>query len=209
MSLRYLLPAVLFAASAAEAQSTSAFWQTVKPRLQAVRNLSGEQNALVEFVSTELHRLDPRLTCELGTGRDGVHELIISADGLSRLIPAVRALVASAPPIKNWRYIAFRPRVGTSFGLTYDSYDLKPEQMWFRPEADSGRVGLWLYLPGVDGPAHDQARGAALIMLDMAIGELATMTKVGFIEFRELPPKPQEAGLRPIGDLPSVVDTVP
>mgnify|MGYP003578839364 CR=1 FL=1 len=82
-------------------------------------------------------------------------------------------------------------------------------RIWFRPEPDRGKVGLWLYLPGAEGAQRPRAQGAAFIMLDTVVGELATITKIGFIEFRELPIDPRRAGLRPIGDLPSVVDTIP
>ena len=210
MALQRLLMASAFVVTAAQGQTPAAFWTAVGPNLQVVHDLRHEQDSLLGLVTTHLHRLDPDLTCELGTARDGVFELIVSADGRSRLIPTVRALVASAPAIKNWRFIAFRPRLGTSFGVKYEGYNLDPKALWFRPERDGKKVGLWLYLPGAEDEGHRQrAIGAAFIMLDMVIGELDAMTKIGFMEFRKLPQNPRGQGLRPIGELPAIVDSLP
>ncbi len=197
MVLQRLLIASACAVAAAQAQTPAAFWTAVGPDLQAVHDLRHEQGSLLGRITTHLHRLDPDLTCELGTAGDGVFELIVSADGLSRLIPTVRAVVGSAPAIKNWRFIAFRPRVGTSFSVKYEGYNLDPKALWFRPERDGKKVGLWLYLPG----AEDE--------VDMVIGELDAMTKIGFMEFRKLPQNPRGQGLRPIGELPAIVDSLP
>ena len=208
--MQRLLLISLCASSAAQAQGGPAFWRTVAPRLQAVRVLRAEQDSLLSVLTTQLHLIDPELTCELGTAKDGVFEMIVSADGVSRLIPTVRGLVETAPTIPNWRFIAFRPRVGTSFTVRYDGYNLSPDSLWFRPEPDSGRIGLWLYLPGADDQnRRERALGAAFIMLDMVIGELDAMTKIGFIEFRELPVHPSERGLQPIAKLAPIVERLP
>ena len=210
MVLQRLLIASACVVAAAQAQTPAAFWTAVGPDLQAVHDLRHEQDSLLGRITTHLHRLDPDLTCELGTAGDGVFELIVSADGLSRLIPTVRAVVGSAPAIKNWRFIAFRPRVGTSFSVKYEGYNLDPKALWFRPERDGKKVGLWLYLPGAEDEGHRQrAIGAAFIMLDMVIGELDAMTKIGFMEFRKLPQNPRGQKLRPIGELPAIVDSLP
>jgi hypothetical protein len=57
-------------------------------------------------VAAELHKIDPRLTFELGVSIEP-HELIISAGGLRDAFPTVKRLVSAAPPIAGWRFIAF------------------------------------------------------------------------------------------------------
>ncbi len=70
---------------------------------------------------------------------------------------------------------------------------------------DEALLGL-----GAEDEGHRQrAIGAAFIMLDMVIGELDAMTKIGFMEFRKLPQNPRGQGLRPIGELPAIVDSLP
>src|SRR6267378_7901619 len=133
MSLRLIVIATVFGASAAGSQTPADFWRAVTPRLIAVRDLRHEQDSLVGYVASQLHHIDPDLTCELGTAKDGVYELIVSADGLSRLIPTVKAVVQSAPVIKNWRVIAFRPRLGTGFTVRYDGFALPADSIWFHP----------------------------------------------------------------------------
>jgi len=206
--MRRLSWTLVFAATALRAQQTpeTRFWATVAPRLAVVRDLPSKRDALTSFLSEELHRVNQRLVFELGTAHDSVNELIISADGLHELIPTVEGLVRAAPSIPGWRIIAFRPRTGTRFSVKFDGYSLRPDQVWFRAEPDRSKTGLWIYIPDAEGPRRESATGAAFILLDMAIGELDVMTKVGFIEFRPLPPRPIEGGLHQLKDLPEVID---
>src|SRR5256885_16554285 len=96
MALQRLLMASAFVVTAAQGQTPAAFWTAVGPTLQVVHDLRHEQDSLLGLVTTHLPRLDPDLTCELGTARAGVFELIGSADGRRRLISTVRARVSSA-----------------------------------------------------------------------------------------------------------------
>lgn len=177
------------------------FWHAVVPRLTRVTSLSGDQTVLLDLLANHLGRYDSSLAFEIGTGRDGIHEFIISADGIAERIPSVQALHAAAPAVPGWRIIAFRPATGASFTVAFDGYDVQPSSVWFRDARDGDKLGLYVYVPGARGPNRARAMGAAFIILDNAIGEYAVMTRIGFIEFDEPPADPRTQGLRPIADL--------
>lgn len=183
------------------------FWTWFQDNSDALRQIeTAGSPELVDRLAAELRKVREGLVFEIGGNPGEERELIISADGIRELFPAVEALTASAPAIPGWKVIAFRPRIGTGFAIRFDDYELDPEDFWFRAVPDGDLLGLEIYLPGIGGEHHDTALSASFIMLDSALGEYDVVTRIGFIEHRVLPHDPEAAGLRPLEELPDTVD---
>ncbi len=185
-----------------------AFWgwfAANAPRLQAYRK--GPDPVLAELAG-ELAGVHAGLTFELGPLVEGCRDFIVSADGLRKLFPEVRALIAAAPAIPGWRIVAFRQRRQDPVVVRVDKLKIEGGDVWFRAERDGPRAGLFLFVRDLTEENFKVLGGAVMILLDAALGEYDTETKVGFIEWAELPGDPAAAGLRPFRELSLAVDLI-
>jgi hypothetical protein len=164
------------------------------------------EGGIVDDLSKELKRVNSNLTFEIGGGLGEEREFIISADGLSEAVPFVTKLVSDAPVLDGWKFIAFRPRLGTDFTLQYEDIELSPEDFWFTAWQDDDRIGLVVYLPKIESEQKNTIISASFVMLDTALGEYDVITKIGFIEYKQLPSNPKEHGLLPLSLLAQTVD---
>jgi hypothetical protein len=183
---------------------------------------AGDHAALFDELQARLNKVHRGLAFMIGVGGDdesaGRRELVISADGIKERFPAVERLVAAAPELPDWKIIAFRPRGDIDGTIDIAGFTMGPENLWFRIEPDSGKVGLHLYIAPVEGcEAADEAADldaepvavACFLLLDNALGEYDVETKIGFIERHPLPEGPdgpEREGLRPFSEIPAAVD---
>jgi len=187
------------------------FWDWFGRSEDRFRNVDvPEKEQLLDELLAALHRYCPHLWFETGKADDGCNELIISAEGDSRHFSAVRTLIAFAPHISGWRFIAFKPGVGFEFDTCYDGITFSPKATWFMPlrsASNPSELGLRV------GYAHfDQSREQAFltgtfIMLECALGELALAERVQHIEVVPLPSSPVSSGYLPLPELAELVST--
>lgn len=193
---------------ATPSEAARAFWRwfTVNaPRLHAYRK--GPDPILAELAG-ELAGVHAGLTFELGPLIEGCRDFIVSADGLRALFPEVRALIDAAPDVPGWSFVAFRQRRKDAVVVRVDKLKLEGGDVWFRAERDGLRAGLFLFVRELTEENFKVVGGAVMILLDAALGEYDTETKVGFIEWAELPGDPAAAGLRPFSELSLAVDLI-
>jgi hypothetical protein len=150
-----------------------------------------------------LRSIHDALAWEAGCGQDGVWELIISADGQKAAIPAVRALVASAPEIPGWRIVAFR-QPSSGHEIRMGDKTLTFEDVHFQAYKDDGKIGLELFIKGFDGKDM-QVVGMAFLLFDMAIGEFDAMTLIGGVGYAPFEKRPKENELYTLDDLAPIV----
>jgi hypothetical protein len=162
-----------------------------------------------------LHRLDellkavqPGLVFEF-TVRDGnACELSISANGDTALFGAVVDVVNSAPEIQGWKINAFRQASAIGARISMGGLKLGPEDIWFRHKPDGPATAVVFHVRGICEENHEQVQTAVFVLVDNALGELASATGLGQVGFSHLPEDPAAAGLRPFTDLPAVVQPV-
>jgi hypothetical protein len=185
----------------------AAFWRWFKDHRVEVGKVKRADEPIAKQLASELHKVDPRLIFELGIGTEP-KELIISADGIREVFPAVKRLVAAAPAIPGWKVVAFRPRKGA--GLTIEvggGTKLGADDLYFvvlptaKPPAP---VDLMLYVPGLGGPDDEAVKQVSYLLLDATLGEHDVETKVGGIALKPASEKPASA--KPLRDLPRLVD---
>ena len=187
---------------------TAEFWTWFTANAKRYEGLNAEnQAALLDEIGTKLEAVHPGLTSEFGL-KPGNYELIISADGIRDRIPAVKQLVAAAPKIEGWTVIAFRPRKAEGFKIQMGDTELGMDNLWFTHGEKKKPIDLVIYVEGYTEKEKQKYIQVAFLMLDVALGEYDIMTKIGGLDFRA-PPDPRPETLRPLEELPAVVDALP
>jgi hypothetical protein len=181
----------------------AAFWSWFTRNADRVATIRNATEPVADELADRLASINPDLTFELGTSRRP-YELIISAGGIKAAFPAVQRLVAAAPPISGWKIVAFRPRSAAGLIIEIGGYRVDPAEVWFEAERDGKKYGVTLYLPGFRNDTNGKQAG--YLLLDGSLGEYDVETKLGFIDFKPLPADPVLAGLRPLSELPALVD---
>jgi len=184
------------------------FWDWVRENTPATDATTQELIRFVSAANERLHALAPGLAFEAGAIGASQPCIVISADGIRDLFPAVESLVAAAGPIPGWQIHAFRqPRDPSD--IDYGGKTFRPSDVWFeayRIDGDGGgEIGLNLHVTGFDPSNPSIEGGAAFIFLDAVLGEHAVATKIGPIDFFPLAADPAAEGLRPILELRGVV----
>ncbi len=184
------------------------FWAWFQANRDFLTQYAANTAAVTGAVGNRLQNVDRGLTFEMGRAPDGVYEFIVSADGIRDVFPEVRRLVKAAPEIENWRIIAFRPRRpdALELNLEYAGIEVSGGDLWYSLAAEGGQLALTLFVKSLTRSNHDVMADAGFIMLDQVLGEYDTATKLRFIDFAPLPPDPEAAGLKPLGDLAEEVD---
>ena len=117
-------------ADASKPTPEARFWRWFVAHKQAVATIQRGDEPIANELGRELKSVDADLVFETKVG-EGEHELIISADGLTRAFPAAKKLVAAAPAIPDWKVIAFRPRKA-GYTIQIQGIKLGPNDVGFR-----------------------------------------------------------------------------
>jgi hypothetical protein len=182
----------------------AAFWTWFAAHQAEVAKVQHADEPIAEDLARELHKVDDDLVFELGVKAEP-RELIISADGIQRVFPAVKRVVAAAPAIPGWRVIAFRPRHGEGFAIALeDGTKLSNDEVSFRVEgSEDGKLDVALYLKSAKAVSKPMQQ-AMYLQLDSLLGEYDVETKLGGIDIEPGTSVPEDA--RPLRELPGVVD---
>jgi hypothetical protein len=185
------------------------FWSWFERNERRFRDIEVEEKEqLLNELLEALHTYCPHLWFETGRADDGISELIISAEGNTDYFSAVRTLIAAAPSIPAWRFIAFKPAMGFDFDTRYAGITFSPKAAWYLPlrsSSDSSALGLRVGYAHFDPARSQDFLTGTFIMLECALGELALGEQVQHIEVAALPSSPESSGYSPI---PELVDLV-
>jgi hypothetical protein len=150
----------------------------------------------------------PDLVFEVQKRKDAPWRFCISADGDFAKFPAVELAVARAPKLHGWEIVAFRQRGVADVSVRLAQGDLKASTIrcTTRPH-DGGGVHVTLWIPGLKERDRELA-GAALVLLDNAVGEYDAVVKIRSLARRPLASIAPD-GSFPLSRLPLVLDSIP
>lgn len=181
-----------------------AFWawfQQNEPRLFAAK-FENDTQTFSDF-DKHLMSIHPELVFEFGPVIEGKRDLVISANGLEAVVPAVESTVSLAPKLPRWRVIAFRPKKRPLLPTQYGQATLNPNEVFFALKPDGSRASLTLYVKD----DSDDMKSAALISLDQTIGEYDSITRLSGIEIEPLTDA-VKTHAKPLPELPEELDRV-
>jgi hypothetical protein len=144
--------------------------------------------SFIDAIHAALKRFDENLVFEMGIAQDGIHEFIVSADGIRASFPSVAKLVSLAPPLEGHRILAFRQREpgieimlnGTRIGGDNVRYEILGESEVV--------VDIKILLPHLELLPETDQRQITFLLLDTTLGEYDVATRIGYIEHRMLLP---------------------
>lgn len=179
------------------------FWNWFAKNADSYFHFEENQDALFAKLKAELSKIHPDLVFEFSPiFEDGTREFVISADGIKSVFPVVSDLVKQAPPLKNWKIIAFRQPHYDITHINYEDLVINLDDVFFRYAKDNGKIGLELNIRGFyESP---QWSAATFILLDNVLGEYHTEMSLSHIDKKELN-ESEVATLFPIKALPKVI----
>ncbi|MDC9719917.1 MAG: hypothetical protein PSN46_04200 [Gammaproteobacteria bacterium] len=183
------------------------FWKLVSDNADQLRSLVNEESVLaqelLEEVQDHLADIDPHLTvfCARNEAGTGI-ELVFGCDGYSQSIDTVLFLVAAAPKLEDIKVFAFNPRVEQiPEAIEIGDAVLELDELFFGLRSVGEELHLDLYLEELpmleDAPETD----AALMFLDVIVGEYDLMTRIHSVNWLDLPEDPLDHGLKPLIEL--------
>ena len=163
-----------------------------------------EREAIFREIASQLHKVDPDLTFEIGPNGTPKREFIISAGGIKRAFPAVVSLAGAAPPLERWQVTAFRPRRSSISAVEIRGKQVDPRDVQFSL-LDNGKIaGLYMFIPGFREDDID-LKQIGYLLLDEALGEYDVESRLGLIKMLS-PQTPTDGERHPLADLPALFD---
>lgn len=186
------------------------FWSwlhTNASRIQA----AGREGAgkIADELSRAFKKSYPDLVWEVTPNDSGAWIFCVSADGNPELFSAVKSAVADAPPIPGWEIKAFRQRGSLDAVIEMHGRSLGYYDIWCEVEAEGAKARVTLLVLGLNVESAEQLLGAALILLDNAVGEHDSVAKISELNNGPLPTKPvRSPTFFPLSELPDYLDNL-
>lgn len=190
----------------------SQFWNWFKENCKAYTFLNSVDKEVTEKLLNDfliqLHKYCNNLYFEIGGYPEATQELIITAEGDKNYFDKVEKLIAAAPQIDGWTFIAFKPPMPDNFKSTWNDLELNTEDMWFLPLSNTSNqdLGIRVYFKNQDLiKDHKTLIPLLYKMLDTIVGEKSFALDIHYVDTALLPDDPEEQGLYPILELSNYI----
>ncbi len=181
------------------------FWRWFEANGKKIRAGVEHQDheLIIKKLGDKLSKVDPGIVHEIGKPDENTVELILSADGIKDVLPAVVALARAAPSLPGFLITAFRTRWPDPIpGLEILNRRIASEDVRYHSEFDGEKLNLVLFLNG-DFTERERLM-VGFLMLDQALGEYDVMTGVGTVSFEAGSP----SDAKPLSGLASEFDNL-
>lgn len=198
---------MVFGLFGAKAQATpeSDFWKWFTANESMLFSWESDREATFDKLAAAMQKVHSDLTFEFGPAIDGKREFLISAGGIKAAFPAVEALYASAPALKRWEWVKFRPRRLPLNNIEFGGKSIRVEDVHYLLAKDEPKVGIVLFFDGYNEKEKSIFGQIGYLFLDEALGEFAVEMQVGFIEFQSRDSKYFQ-NASPLEELPAHFD---
>ena len=175
--------------------SAEIFWTWFKKNQNKFLFLSDideevKESLMNEFLG-ELHKFNENVYFEIGGHKDDEKvELIISAEGNLDFFPAVEKLTNSAPTLKNWEIIAFKPPMGKGFSMDFRGKVFDPKKIIYIPlnsKSDPKSIGFNVCYPDFDITEEEIYITGTYLILDTILGEKSAAIDIDYMEVIKTP----------------------
>jgi hypothetical protein len=187
------------------ASAETDFWKWFLANEAQLFSWESDREAVFNRLGAAMHKVHSDLTFELGPIVEGRREFVISAGGIKAGFPTVEALYRSAPTLKRWEWVKFRPRREPLNNIEFGGKSLQSKDVHFLLAHDEPKVGIVLFFDGYNEKEKTVFGQIGYLFLDEALGEYAVEMKVGFIEFQARDSKHFKHA-SPLDELPAKFD---
>ncbi|WP_253679565.1 hypothetical protein [Treponema sp. OMZ 788] len=159
------------------------FWSWFCKKSQLIYNYEVSQEEIFDELQIQLHKINPDLTFEISSVKNGKREFIISADGILDAFPAVEKLYSLKPELSEWTFIEFRPRRKIENSIKIGDKELHPNDVRFMfiNDEDKSKVGIVLFCNGYTENEYDIYSRIGFLFLDECLGEYDVEKFIGTI----------------------------
>jgi hypothetical protein len=184
------------------------FWAWLNANASRIQRAGGQGvGDVVGELNRAFKRSYPDLVWEITPSESGPWSFCVSADGTAELFDQVKSAVAAAPPIPGWEIKAFRQRGSLDAVIEMHGRKLGYDDIWCEVAPDGTRARVTLLVSGLTLDSAEALLGAALVLLDNAVGEHDAVVKISELNNGRLPAKPVRSGtFFPLAELPGYLD---
>ena len=186
------------------------FWAWLAAHTRSIQGAGRKTVAsTIDELSRAFKKSYPDLVWEMTPSESGPWTFCVSADGNLELFDAVKSAVAEAPPIPGWEIKAFRQRGSLDAVIEMHGRKLGYDDIWCDVERDGAQARVTLLVRGLTVQSAEKLLGAALVLLDNAVGEHDSVAKISELDNGPLPKKPvRSATFFPLSELPAYLDNL-
>jgi hypothetical protein len=186
------------------------FWVWLAENTSRIQAHDGQAVADVsDEISRAFKNSYPDLVWEITPSNSSKWKFCVSADGNIELFDQVKSAVAAAPLTPGWEIEAFRQRGSLSAVIKMDGRELGYDDIWIwcEVEPDGACARVTLLVRGLTLDSAETLLGAALVLLDNAVGEHDSVVKISELNNGPLSPKPvRSPRFFPLSELPAYLD---
>lgn len=164
------------------------FWNWFKTNEEMMYHFEKDQESVLDKIHRSIKKVHPDLVFEIsGIHDDGKREFVISAGGLTEVIPAVESLHITAPQSDKWIFIKYRQRNldDPIEGITFEGREVCGEGIKFImiKDEDPKKIGILLFFPDYLENERELFAQVGFLLLDHMLGEYDVMTRIGYVDF--------------------------
>ena len=166
------------------------------------------KDTLLDSMLMQIHKYDDHLYFEIGGHPDADRELIITAEGNKEYFSAVTKLIADAPTVPGWTFVAFKQAIPGHFSSNWDGVELTTEDMFFYPLASESTpgIGIKIYLKNFETLKGETILETLIFkMLETIVGEKSFAEDIDYIDEDYQSVEGEEEDLISIIDLPDYI----
>lgn len=187
------------------------FWNWFKLNEKSLRDFQKNPDKTLTQVLDNIKKIQSGLAVEFEPPKNDIINVTISADGDRNNFTIVQEIVAKAPKIEGYSFVAFRQRMPTEkvkgMVLKAEDHELNPDNMKFFPIISGDTLDIIIYANKVTEENYNQIAYGGLMLIDNILGEYDCVTKVRTYDFQNMPTEQKELKeLKPLLELAEFVD---
>jgi hypothetical protein len=162
-------------------------WGWLQGRLAEVQAMDAD--AATEVLERGVSGIDPRLGVEV-SDVSGTRRVLVTAGGDVEAFDSARAVVAAAPAIPGWEFVALRPAQGFDFEVNAGTLVFDAKELSFQPlpsEEAPTQLAIRLLVPN---PQLEEWSEMGLRIIETGIGEEAA-ARIAYLEIGRREPDSQ------------------
>ena len=155
-------------------------------------------------LSASLDRMHEGIYFLAGEAEAGVAELILTADGVYRNFAFIEDLVAAAPKLPAWRFVALKPACAIDgFGINMNGLVYSDDTLHFyvREDAKCPQVVDVVMVHSDATATEEQLTSGVYVYLDNLLGEWVAVTQIDQMQIINQQQLPANQTLQPMADL--------
>jgi hypothetical protein len=187
------------------------FWQWFQKNEPRLRYFQQNPDKILTEVLDNAKKIERGLAIEFEPPANNIIKVTVSADGDKNLFSVVKEIVAKAPKIQGWEFIAFRQRMPSDLVkgmvLKAQGHELNPNKMKFFPIVEGDTLDIIVYAENITEENFNQVAYGGLLIIDNILGEYDCVMKVRNYDFHNMPVEKEELkDLKPLLELAEYVD---